>query len=439
MRKASINIGLVGLGTVGTGTAKILLENRDIISRRVGVPLELKRIVDLDVTTDRGLSLPPGLLSTDLAGLLHDPSIDIVIELIGGYDTAKRILLDAIANGKHVVTANKALLAVHGEDVYAAANQRGVDVGFEASVGGGIPILRSLTEGLAANRISTIVGILNGTCNYILTQMLREKQEFDQALSQAQAKGYAEADPTFDVQGIDSLHKLAIMVNLAFGTPVNVKDVFTEGIQQLTALDIQYASELGMVVKLLGIAKVHDGQVEARVHPTLISRDSPLAQVHGVYNAIHVVGDAVGDVMLYGQGAGSLPTGSAVVGDVIDIARNILRQANGRIPPTSFPENQRVPIRIRPMEELTTRYYLRCMVQDRPGVLSQIAGVLGTHGISIMSVIQQGRHQEQGVPLVIMTHRASERSVQTALHEINRMTSVVSHPTMLIRVEDDEQ
>ncbi len=437
--KSCINIGLVGLGTVGTGTAKILLGNRDLIARRVGVPLELKRIVDLDVTTDRGIALPDGLLTADLPGLLNDPTIDIIIELIGGYDTAKRIMLDAMAQGKHVVTANKALLAVHGEDVFTAAARAGLDVGFEASVGGGIPIIRALTEGLAANRLTSIVGILNGTANYILTKMLREQQEFEEALAQAQAAGYAEADPTFDIQGIDSLHKLAIMVNLAYGTPVNVKDVFTEGIQHVTALDIQYASELGMVVKLLGIAKLHDGEVEARVHPALIDKDSPLAQVHGVYNAIHIVGDAVGDVMLYGQGAGALPTGSAVVSDVISIARNIQRQACGRVPPTSFPLDQRVPIRIRPMEELTTRYYLRCMVLDRPGVLSQIAGVLGNHGISIMSVLQQGRHEAQAVPLVIMTHRASERSVQTALKEINTMSSVVSQPTTLIRVEDEER
>ncbi len=437
--KSQINIGLVGLGTVGTGTAKILFENRDLIARRVGVPLELKRIVDLDVTTDRGIAIPDGVLTSDLPGLLNDPSIDIVIELIGGYDTAKRVMLEAIAQGKHVVTANKALLAVHGEDVFTAAAQAGVDVAFEASVGGGIPIVRSLTEGLAANRCVSIVGILNGTANYILTQMLREKQEFKDALAQAQAKGYAEADPTFDIEGIDSLHKLAIMVNVAYGTPVNVKEVFTEGISQITALDIQYASELGMVVKLLGIAKAHDGEIEARIHPTLIDKESPLAQVHGVYNAIYVVGDAVGDVMLYGQGAGALPTGSAVVSDVIDIARNIQRQACGRVSPASFPENQRVPIRIRPMEELTTRYYLRCMVLDRPGVLSQIAGVLGDHGISIMSVLQQGRQEGQTVPLIIMTHRASERSVQTALKEINQMSSVVSQPTTLIRVEAEER
>ena len=436
--KSKINVGLVGFGTVGTGTAKILLENRDLVARRVGVPLVLQRIVDLDLTTDRGIVLPDGLLSSDLSGLLNDPEIDIVIELIGGYDTAKRVMLDAMAQGKHVVTANKALLAVHGEDLFTAAARAGLDVGFEASVGGGIPIIRSLTEGLAANRFAAIVGILNGTANYILTQMLKERQDFEDALTQAQTKGYAEADPTFDIEGIDSLHKLAIMISLAYGTPVNVKDIFTEGIKHVTALDIQYASELGMAVKLLGIAKLHDGEIEARVHPTLIGKDSPLAQVHGVYNAIHIVGDAVGDVMLYGQGAGAMPTGSAVVSDVIDIARSIQKQTSGRVPPTSFPEPQRIPIRIRSKEELTSRYYLRCMVQDRPGVLSQISGVLGNHGISIMSVLQQGRHEAQAVPLVIMTHRALERSVQTALQEINQMSFVVSPSTTLIRVEDGE-
>ncbi len=433
-----IGIGLIGFGTVGSGAAKILCNQAELIARRVGVPLRLKRIVDLDVTSDRGMVLPQGILSTDLPGLLNDASIEIVIEAVGGYDFAKRVILEAIGKGKHVVTANKALLAVHGEDVFTAAHRAGVDVGFEASVGGGIPILRSLTEGLAANHCTSLVGIMNGTSNYILTQMKREGREFQDALAQAQAAGYAEADPTFDIEGIDSAHKLAIMVSLAYGTPVNVKEIYTEGIQRLTALDIRYASELGMTVKLLGVAKWCEGGIEARVHPTMIDKTAPLAQVHGIYNAIHVVGDAVGDVMFYGQGAGSLPTGSAVVSDVIDIARNVRKQACGRVPPTSFQMDGRVPIRIRPMEELTTRYYLRCMVPDQPGVLSRIAGVLGNHAISIASVLQQGRQEGQTVPVVIMTHRASERSVQTAIREINHLSSLVSEPVTLIRVEDQE-
>ncbi len=435
---AEIRIGLVGFGTVGSGAAKILFDNADLIARRVGVPLSLTRIVDVDVTSDRGVVLPEGVLSADIEGLMNDPAVDIVVELVGGCDFAKRVVLEAIGKGKHVVTANKALLAMHGEEVFAAANRAGVDVGFEASVGGGIPILRSLTEGLVANHCLSIVGIMNGTSNYVLTQMKREGREFQDALAQAQAAGYAEADPTFDIEGIDTMHKLAIMVSLAYGSPVNVKDVYTEGIQRLSALDVRYASELGMTVKLLGVAKFRDGEIEARVHPTMIDKMAPLAQVHGVYNAMHVVGDAVGDVMLYGQGAGSLPTGSAVVSDVVDIARNVRKRACGRVPPTSFQMECRVPIRIRPMEELTTRYYLRCMVPDQPGVLSKIAGILGNHSISIASVLQQGRREGQTVPVVIMTHRASEHAVQTALHDVNRLSSLVSQPITLIRVEDQE-
>ncbi len=436
--KTRVTVGLVGFGTVGTGVAKVLLQNAEVIARRVGLPVDLVRIVDLDVTTDRGMSLPDGLLTSDLNSVLNDPSIDMIIELIGGYDAAKRLILDAMAKGKHVVTANKALLAVHGEDVFEAASRAGVDLGFEASVGGGIPIIRSLTEGLAANNLSSIVGIMNGTSNYILTRMTQEKQEFREALAQAQAAGYAEADPTFDVEGVDSAHKLAILVNLAYGTPVNFKEVYTEGITTLTPLDINYALEFGMTVKLLGIAKFRDGEVEARVHPTMISQTSTLARVDGVYNAIHLVGDAVGDIVLYGQGAGSLPTASAVISDVMAIARNLNKKAPGRVPPTSFQPDRRIPLRIRPIDELTSRYYLRFMVPDRPGVLSQISGVLGSHEISIASVLQRERQKDQTVPVVIMTHRASERSIQTALRDINRMASIISEPTTLVRVEDEE-
>lgn len=436
--KTRVTVGLVGFGTVGTGVAKVLLRNAEVIARRVGIPVDLVRIVDLDVTTDRGMSLPDGLLTSDLNSVLNDPSIDMIIELIGGYDAAKRLILDAMAKGKHVVTANKALLAVHGEDVFEAASRAGVDLGFEASVGGGIPIIRSLTEGLAANNLSSIVGIMNGTSNYILTRMTQEKQEFREALAQAQAAGYAEADPTFDVEGVDSAHKLAILVNLAYGTPVNFKEVYTEGITTLTPLDINYALEFGMTVKLLGIAKFRDGEVEVRVHPTMIPQTSTLARVDGVYNAIHLVGDVVGDIVLYGQGAGSLPTASAVVSDVIAIARNLNKKAPGRVPPTSFQPDRRIPLRIRPIDELTSRYYLRFMVPDRPGVLSQISGVLGSHEISIASVLQRERQKDQTVPVVIMTHRASERSIQTALRDINRMASIISEPTTLVRVEDEE-
>ncbi len=436
--KARIGVGLVGFGTVGIGVAKILLGNRALIQRRVGVPVELVRVVDLDITRDRGVSLPPGMLTTDVGQILDDPSIDIVLELIGGYDAAKRVILDAMARGKQVVTANKALLAVHGEEIFEAAARRRVDLGFEASVGGGIPVIRALTEGLAANTILSIYGIINGTSNYILSRMTSEGQGFKEVLAEAQRAGYAEADPTFDVAGVDSAHKLSIMVSLAYGTPVNFKEVYTEGITRLTPLDITYAKEFGYTIKLLGIAKFSDGEVEARVHPTMIPSTSPVAHVEGIYNAIQLAGDAVGDIVLYGQGAGSMPTGSAVVSDVIAIARNLLTGATGRVPPASFQQDQRRPLRIRQMEEIVSLYYLRFMVLDRPGVLSQISGVLGRHGISISSVLQQGRKEGQTVPVVIMTHTSTERDVQASLREIDRMP-FISEPTTLIRVEGHDE
>jgi len=436
--KTRIGVGLVGFGTVGAGVAKILVANRALIQRRVGVPVELVRVADLDIARDRGVSLPPGMLTSDLREVLDDPSVDIVLELIGGYDAAKRVILDAMARGKQVVTANKALLAVHGEEIFEAAARHRVDLGFEASVGGGIPVIRALTEGLAANTILSIYGIINGTSNYILSRMNTVGQGFKEVLAEAQRAGYAEADPTFDVAGIDSAHKLSIMVSLAYGTPVNFKDVYTEGISRITPLDITYAKEFGYTVKLLGIAKFSEGEVEARVHPTMIPSTSPVAHVEGVYNAIQLVGDAVNDIVLYGQGAGSMPTGSAVVSDVIDIARNLLKGASGRVPPASFQQDQRRPLRIRRMEEIVSLYYLRFMVLDRPGVLSQISGVLGRHGISISSVLQQGRKEGQTVPVVIMTHTSTERDVQASLREIDRMP-FISEPTTLIRVEGHDE
>lgn len=436
--KAEIGVGLIGFGTVGTGVARVLTENAELIRRRVGVPIRLVRIADLDITRDRGIAIPPGILTTDIQQVLTDPRVDIVIELMGGYDTAKRVILDAIHRGKHVVTANKALLAVHGEEIFAAASRQGIDLGFEASVGGGIPVIRALTEGLAANNIQSIYGIINGTSNYILSRMTSEGQRFDTVLEEAKRAGYAEADPTFDVAGIDSAHKLTIMVSLAYGTPVNFKEIYTEGITGLTPLDIAYAKEFGFTIKLLAIAKYFDGEIEARVHPTMVPSASQIAKVDGVYNAIQLVGDAVEDVMLHGRGAGSMPTGSAVVGDVVSIARNLLKNAAGRVPPASFQQDQRRPLRMRPMEEITSLYYIRFMVLDRPGVLSQIAGVLGRYGISISSVLQQGRKEGQTVPVVIMTHMAKERDVQNALRDINPM-SYISEPATLIRVEGRDE
>ena len=337
-----------------------------------------------------------------------------------------------------MVTANKALLAVHGEEIFHAATQAGLDLGFEASVGGGIPIIQALTGGLAGNHVSSMFGIMNGTSNYILTRMTEGGKSFQEVLEEASQKGYAEADPTLDVEGIDAAHKLAILVNLAYGTPVNMKEIHTEGISSLSTLDIDFAREFGLKTKLLGIAKLKDGEVEARVHPTLVPSTAPIAQVSGVYNAIHIVGDAVGDVVLYGKGAGSLPTASAVVSDIIDVARNRLKNTSGRIPATSFQWERRVPLRIRPIEEVACMYYLRFMVRDQPSVLSKISGVLGDHAISISSVLQKGREEGQTVPLVIMTHRSSERAVRTALQTIDRM-EFVSEPTTVLRIEGVEQ
>ncbi|TKB82576.1 MAG: homoserine dehydrogenase [Nitrospira sp.] len=436
--RARIGVGLVGFGTVGTGVVKIFQTNAALIRRRVGVPVELVRIADVDLKKDRGVEAPAGLLTNDYQAVLSDPTVDIVLELVGGYDIAKKVILGAIAKGKSVVTANKALLAAHGEEIYEAAARARVDLGFEASVGGGIPVIRALTEGLAANTILSIYGIINGTSNYILSRMTKEGHSFQDVLVEAQRAGYAEADPTFDVAGIDSAHKLAIMVSLAYGTPVNVKDVYTEGITRIASLDIAYAKEFGYTIKLLGIAKFTNGDIDARVHPTMIPATSPIAQVEGVYNAIQLVGDAVEDIVLYGRGAGSMPTGSAVVSDVIAIARNLLLGATGRVPPASFKQEERRPIRIRPMEQVRSLYYIRFMVLDRPGVLSQIAGVLGNHGISISSVIQQGRKEGQTVPVVIMTHTAGERNVQSALREIDGMP-FISEPTTLIRVEEQDE
>ena len=433
-----IGVGVVGFGTVGTGVIKILLENAGLIRRRVGVPIELVRVADLDVVRDRGITLAPGVLVKDAKQVLTDPAVDIVVELVGGCDFAKRLILDAIAAGKTVVTANKAMLALHGEEIFAAASRKGIDLGFEASVGGGIPVIHALKEGLAANAIQSIYGIINGTSNYILSRMTNEGRGFADTLSEAQKAGYAEADPTFDVAGTDSAHKLAILVNLGFGTPVNFKDLYTEGITHITEHDIAYAKEFGYTIKLLGIAKLIEGDVEARVHPTMLGADSPLAKIEGVYNAIQLTGDAVGDVVLSGRGAGDLAAGSAVVSDIIAGARNLLNGGAGRVPPASFQPQERRPLRIRPMEEIRSLYYLRFMVTDRPGVLAQIAGELGRYGISIASMLQKGRREGQTVPIVIKTHSAREREVQTALGQINRMP-FMSEPATLIRIEGEDE
>ncbi len=331
-----INVGLIGFGTVGTGVARVLKDNARVIADRLGSEVVLKTIADTDVTRDRGIDLEPGVLVADAKAVLEDPEISIVIELVGGTGIAKEFTMAALENGKHVVTANKALLSSHGAEIFAKAAERGLDVGFEASVGGGIPILKAMREGLAANNIDSMYGIINGTANYILSKMTNDGGKFDAVLKKAQAKGYAEADPTYDVDGIDTAHKLAILVNLAYGTRISHDDIYTEGIRDINQIDIGFAKEFGMRIKLLAIAKFVKGEIEARVHPTMIPEAHPLAAVDGAYNAVLLHGDAVGSVMFYGLGAGMMPTASAVVGDIIDIFRNIKKGVSVRVAPLSY-------------------------------------------------------------------------------------------------------
>ncbi len=433
--KTKIGIGIIGLGTVGSGVAEILLRNGDIIKRRLGIPLEIVRAV----TKDTGRPLPEGLnpaaVGTDAMQVIENPDVDIVVEVMGGIEPAKSYILRSIENGKHVVTANKALLSLTGDDLFRAASQRGVDLYFEASVCGGIPIIKALREGLSANRIESMYGIVNGTSNFIMTKMTQEGKEFKDVLKEAQELGYAEADPTFDVEGIDASHKLSILVNIAFGTPVNLKDVYTEGISGIQPLDIRYAEELKYRVKLLAISKMKDGSLEARVHPTLVPCSHLMSTVDGVFNAVYVTGDAVGHTLFYGRGAGSLPTGSAVVGDIIDIARNIQSGSCGRIPPASFKEEHRIALNILSIDDIVSMYYFRFTVIDMPGVLSKIAGILGDHKISVASVIQKGRKEGGEVSLVMLTHEAVERNVKSALQEIDSL-SFIAAKTVMIRVEE---
>jgi homoserine dehydrogenase len=431
-------VGLIGLGTIGTGVAKVLRRNADVIRKRLGFPLELVRVADLDTTRGRGVELTGVLFDADAEGLVADPRVAIVVELIGGYDAARRLILRSIENGKHVVTANKALLAVHGAEIFEAAARRGVDVAFEASVGGGIPILRSIREGLAANRIVSVHGILNGTTNYVLTQMEETGEPLETVLARAQQLGYAEADPSFDVDGIDAAHKLTILAAMAFGARLAFKEVHAEGIRELQPVDLLAAHEFGYRVKLLGIAKAHEdsGRIEARVHPTFVSKSSLLAKVDGAMNAVAVTGDAVGPTLFYGAGAGELPTASAVVADLMEIAREIRRGSSGRVAPLSTLPESLEPRPLVPLGELHASCYLRFTALDRPGVLAQLAGVLGQHAIGIESVIQKGRGgEERSVPVLVKTHPALERSVRRALEAIDRLPDVTA-PTRMIRIEE---
>jgi homoserine dehydrogenase len=428
----AVKVGVIGFGTVGSGTVKVMLGNRDLLRWRLGFDVELKHVADKDTESDRGVVLPGGMLVADAAAVLDDPEIDIVVELIGGMETAREMILRALRKGKHVVTANKAVLAVHGNEIFAEAARNGVQVGFEASVAGGIPIIKVVREGLVANNVSSIYGIINGTANYIMTKMTGEGAEFEAVLAEAQRLGYAEADPTFDIEGVDAAHKLAILASLAYGIPLSYDEVYTEGITKVSSLDIEFAGELGYKVKLLAIAKVSDGEVELRVHPTMVPDDYLISKVDGVFNAVYVRGDAVGETMYYGRGAGDMPTASAVVADVAEIAQGI--RGGGSTPMFRVSD---APMKIRKIDDIRSKYYFRFSALDRPGVLSRISGIFGENNISIASVIQKERKAGEAVPLVILTHTATERDIRRAVEHIDGL-DVVSGTTRYIRVEGEE-
>jgi homoserine dehydrogenase len=437
MKRKEIRVGLIGFGTVGSGVVKVLQRNAALIEKRMGARLVLKKIADVDTVSDRGVKVRPGLLTKNVEEVLCAPEIDIVMELIGGIEPAKTFVLHAIRNKKHVVTANKALIALHGDEIFNAARRFGVDVGFEASVGGGIPLIRSIKEGLVANRIHSIFGILNGTSNYILSKMTDEGKSFKEVLREAQARGYAEANPTYDVEGIDAAHKLTILIRLAFGTPLHFEEVFTGGISEINPVDIEFSREFGYRIKLLAIAKSEEGKLEARVHPTMIAEGHLLSMVSGVFNAIYIQGDAVGPTLFYGQGAGEMPTASAVISDLVELGRNLLIQASDRrVPGLSYQASAIQKIPIKPMEDVICPYYMRFSAVDRPKVLSKISGILGKNGISIASVIQKGRKIKGAVPIVMMTHEAKGKNVHRALREIDRL-GAIRGKTRFIRVENE--
>jgi homoserine dehydrogenase len=432
----TINLGLIGFGTIGTGVVRLLQESSELIQDRLGAKLVLKKVADLDVTTLRQVNVEKELLTTDAKEILNDPEISIVIELIGGYEPARSFMLEAIRKKKHVITANKALLAAYGNEMFHAAEEEGVDIGFEACVGGTIPIIKTLKESLVANRIKSIFGIMNGTSNYILSKMTDEGKSFDVVLKEAQELGFAEADPTFDIEGIDTAHKLAITLSLAYGKRVKLDDLFREGISGISKQDIDFASELGYRIKLLAIAIQRGDTIEARIHPTMIPLDHLLANVNGNFNAFHFVGDASGTVFLYGQGAGMMPTASAVIADVIDVSRNIVKGISGRVPARSLRENVINDIELMSFEEIFTNYYFRFSALDRPGVLSRISGILGENNISIAAVIQKGRQAAGPVPIVMTTHKSQEKDVQKAITEIDQL-DIIHGKTMVIRIEDE--
>lgn len=426
-----INVGLIGFGKIGGGVVKTLLSRNKLLKDKGNVDIRIVRICDKDIKSKRPVKVNRKLLTRSLSKVLYDPNIHVVVELMGGQRPAKDIILESLRQGKCVVTANKALLAESGYEIFNLANAVGLTVGFEASVGGGIPILKSLKDGFIANRFERIYGIVNGTSNFILSKMDEGGHSFDEALSIAQEKGYAERDPYLDISGMDSNHKLAILALLGFGMPARPDDIYTEGISDIEPSDIKYAKEFGYAIKLLAIAKKSSGSVELRVHPTLIPKEHLLASVNGVYNAIFVKGDLIGENLFYGEGAGAKPTSSAVVSDIVSIAQQV--SCCGRIAaPFSF---RRDVSHIKKIDDIKTRYYIRLSAVDKPGVLARISGILGKHGISIATVTQKDREALKVVPIVMMTHEALESKMAKALKEIDGL-SIIKKKTVRVRIED---
>ncbi|WP_457639001.1 homoserine dehydrogenase [Persephonella sp.] len=440
----SINVAVVGYGVVGNGVARILIEKKELLSKKSQIEINLKKVYTRNWNEQFEYPLPDSLKAYSLEEVLDDNSIDIIVELTGGIDFPLQLMKKAIEKNKHIVTANKALLAEKGKEIFTEAEKKGIRIGFEAAVAGGIPIIRALREGLVANQITKVYGILNGTTNYILTKMLKEKRDFNSVLREAQELGYAEADPTLDINGTDAAHKIAILASLSYGGFIDFSGVYVEGIQDISPIDVELGRELGYTLKLLAIAKSHNGEIEVRVHPTFLPEEHPLAKVDGVYNAVMVEGDAVGETMFYGKGAGSLPTASAVVSDIVDIAKSIALGVGREIEITSMNWEHKDLV-LTKLSDFNTRYYIRFTVPDITGILAKVSAVFAKYSISIAAVIQKEKvvslfekRKEKVVPLVILTHTASEKNVQQAIKEIEEQKITVEK-TKVIRVEDEEE
>lgn len=430
-----VKVGLLGLGTVGGGTAIVLKRNAEEIARRAGRGIVIDYAANLDLSRAEALGLKDVRLTQDAFDVVNDPDIQIVIELIGGYTVARDLVLQAIRNGKHVVTANKALIAMHGSELFAAAQEKGVMIAFEAAVAGGIPVIKAVREGLAANRIEWVAGIINGTSNFILTEMRDKGRSFADVLAEAQALGYAEADPTFDVEGVDAAHKLTILSAIAFGIPLQFRQTYVEGISRITAEDVSYAAELGYRIKLLGIARRTDNGIEQRVHPSLIPHRRLIANVDGVMNAVLVKGDAVGPTLYYGAGAGAEPTASAVIADLVDVTRALTSDPENRVPHLAFQATQLADTAILPIDEVETAFYLRMCAIDRPGVLADVTRILGDRHISIEAFLQkEPKSGENKVDVIMLTQRVREGNMNEAIAALEALDSICSRVTR-IRVE----